>query len=208
MDLQTIADQVGPHLHRAVREAFETVNRRLIQHNDFTAALPDRVISATVTELAKVLLLQVEGISRAAGPRDEFLLDLGGERHRFRINRSRVRGAVPLAAVTADDLSSPTGNGVSAHSTHSLFHILWFAEGGAFGGVWVVKAAVPLEAQAGTQFATYQTVDGRWWSEAVEVPQSQQVDIQGIEVQPVERTVDLGLSASSTSGSAAAGQAG
>lgn len=188
--LDRVAEVVGPAFHGAVHDSFETVVKNFIRLNGLTKKLPDRVFATNVTELAKIQLLNIPGVARVGGRSGEFTLQLDDETLRFRINRSRAGGAKRPKDATADDLLSPTGNAVSEHSGKGLFHVLWVADQHQFGGVWIVKPAVPLEAHDGTQFATYQKVNGRWWSRAIKV-QRQAVDVDQLAAPQIDRKVVL-----------------
>jgi hypothetical protein len=191
MTLLEVVDAAGAEFYRVFSEAHDLVNTRLVQANGFTQQLPSGVVSHAITELAKTMLLEIEGVTRAAGPRDEFLLAVGNEHYRFRVNRSRLRGAATLKGHTAADLTSPTGNAVSVNADNRFFLLLWVAERGEFGGVWVVNPAAMPEVIEGTQFTTYKKVDGQLWSEALMIPQPAMVDLN-IHVPPVDRKVEIG----------------
>ena len=70
---------------------------------------------------------------------------------------------------------------------------MWVAERGEFLDVWIVSPAAPPRALEGTQLATYENIDGRWWSEALRIPAPEVVDIDELIVPPVEPEIDLGL---------------
>ena len=178
----------------ALAEGHELMTN-FVNQNAITLRTPGIQRSAMVTNYAKSRLEDFDWASKAHPVRAEFNLQHGGETFRFRLHRAEPtkgdrKGYDPQQL-------KPTQNGVTANGkgTGPDFILLWVADHNGLIDVWAVTPLEALEAQAGTQRASYRTVNGQRWGTTYRLPHvvPDLAALEGLAPDPVHKNVDVGL---------------
>ena len=125
-------------------------------------------------------------------PGAEFFLEHEGHSLRFRLHRGRLKQGSPNCYDVQD--LRPTLNGVTAGSrgTRPEALFLWLAERDRLVDVWAVTPLKRLEAQEGTQLASFGTRGSKCWGMTYRLPRVE-VDLRALEAlapPPVHRDVE------------------
>lgn len=162
--------------------------------------LPDLEFSGLVTNIAKLdILATVPAVTKVPGPAAVLEGTAPSGTVTFRLHRARLRAGADPNDFEAEDILSPSLNGVST-GTRPDFLLVWISEGDELRGIYAVAPRGKLDGEEGTQRATYAKVRGRRWRwsyqlerPAVTTAASSPSTPMEMPVQPVEADVDLGI---------------